>query len=166
MTDEIESNNERIEIFSLKLINGDFVLAEIVTGEEEDKFLEMVNPVIVQFVQTAEGQVTVGREYDPLTEEASVMIPWGNLMNEPLPSTEFYREFYARTLQYSLVKRIRAEITRMKDKLALEEFHQVVAQSTQKIAIFTQQLSERYQLQLQTPDAELDTIVPSGTTLH
>jgi hypothetical protein len=117
MTDEIEEFDDGdIEVFSVKLINGIDVLAELYTLDEKNQHIvTMVTPMIVVQDVVNGNQSVYAKEYDCMTDMDEFDIDEKNFLSEPSPVSDFYRLFYAKALLFSFIKNARSELPDMGD---------------------------------------------------
>ena len=154
------------DVYSLKLINGEHIMTELILEEGNVDSLTMVNPIVVQVSVNQDGlDITYAKEFDLFTDEAEIQVPWANVIASPSIVKSFFKEFYVKVLIHTAIKNIKLEI--IHKNLPEAELEEEIKTNSVKIENYIYGLEEKFGVSIEREDYNFKKLedVPNKT-LH
>ena len=161
----VEKESKLITLWSIKLKTGQHLISELYDAEYTQETLMMVNPLIIEILNTNNGEMTTARPYDVTTDEEIFEIQPNQFVSKPQTVNEFYREFYVKALMFNYVKEARKSFERN----AISNPLNAVLESTEMekyLATVSVFLEERFGIELNVNTSAEHFHMPASRTLH
>lgn len=149
-------------VFSVKLINGLNLLAELKVDMETESYM-VINPILVDL---SEGNKAEAREFDPMTNESVTRIPWAHIICQPNKASELFVNFYAQSLINAYRSRAQFFVSMNRD-MELSEFDKMQKTVEADVVDYSQKIRARFGLDGgEEHEPALVPERPDGVTVH
>ena len=158
-------------IFSVKLISGERILSELFTDDNirtnGTDFLQMINPIVVSFIPTKDGQTTVGGEFDPMSDDNTILVPWDNVLTYPASASDFYREFYVKSLAMAFVRKARNALFLKSQSISQTDMEHLVEVVNTQVQNYINTITKYFDVDIASLSDDLGgSSSPDGVVLH
>ena len=139
------------DVYSLKLVNGEHIMTELIIEEGNVDSFTIINPIIVQVSVNQDGvDITYAREFDLFTDEAEIQVPWANVISSPTIVKSFFKDFYVKVLIHTAIKNIKLEI--IHKNLPEAELEEAIKVNSIKIENYIYGLEEKFGVSIERED--------------